>query len=235
MTVATKSRPIIMSAEDVRATLDGRKTQTRIVVEPQPEFPAGLYTQDGHGNRSYPSQAQWSERNGVWTCGFPGYSVGEWLCPYGVAGDLLWVRETALYWVNTNDNSTSYVAAFKADGYELQHGESWRSPVCMPKLLARLWLRVANVRVQRVQEISAADCEAEGIVGTTHASPCNGLPYEIYTVGGVEYSTPKEALCGHWDSLNAKRGHPWSNNDWVWAVTFEQAGTAGSQEKRGDS
>ena len=79
----------------------------------------------------------------------------------------------------------------------------WRSPRFMPKAVARLWLAVKNVRVERVQEISNEDILAEGI---------NDLGSY-----GANYDYFANEI---WDNINAKRGYPWENNDWVWVYEF---------------
>lgn len=73
-----KERPILFSAPMVRALLDGRKTQTRRVVKPQPN--------DGLGQMVHLGDAEWGWDDGDLS--------GLWRCPYGVPGDRLWVRET---------------------------------------------------------------------------------------------------------------------------------------------
>ena len=73
----------------------------------------------------------------------------------------------------------------------------------MPKFAARIWLEVVSVRAERLQDISYEDVKAEGIL----------FPFSKQTLW-------LEAFGQLWDSLNAKRGHLWSANDWVWAVEF---------------
>lgn len=127
-------KPIIFNAEMVRAILDGRKTQTRRVVTQ-----CGTY----HPSHDY---------------------LGEWIgqhmyyCPYGRRGTLLWVRETFLKY----DNET-YL--YRADD-DLKPASDWRwkPSIHMPKAACRLWLEVADIRVERVQEIHRRDAQKEGIL-----------------------------------------------------------------------
>jgi hypothetical protein len=83
------------------------------------------------------------------------------------------------------------------------HGWFLRSPLFMPKWAAREWLRVTDLKVERLQEISEEDCVAEGIT----------------TVW------PKNESCGEyvhlWNRINGKK-HPWERNEWVVAYTFER-------------
>ena len=177
-------RPIMMTSESVRAILDGRKTQTRRVMKPQPELRCNFYEFGGAG----------------WSCSITsitpidGHSL-YYACPYGVPGDRLWVRESwtssgmALYWKAT-------------DGAD--RVANWNSPIFMPRWASRLTLEVVSVRVERLTDISDSDCYAEGII-----SPQNDIL-------GEPYYSFKDL----WDSINAKRGYPWSSNPWVWVISF---------------
>lgn len=89
----------------------------------------------------------------------------------------------------------------------------------MCRWAARLWLRVVKVRVQQLWTISPADAKAE-------AAP----PAKRDCSSGRTIHQRGFAL--RWDSLNAKRGYSWDSNPWVWAVTFEQADPADTQEKQ---
>ena len=136
-------KPIIFSGEMVRAILDGRKTQTRRVVK----FLPGT---TGHK---------------------PELRTPEWpilFCPTGIKrprykiGDILWVRETWGFDTGDDDEYGTGSFVYKANnGEESPHG--WHPSIHMPRVAARLFLRVADVRVERVQEISEADAVAEGI------------------------------------------------------------------------
>lgn len=134
-----KERPIIMTAESVRAILDGRMTMTRRVVKPQPSdirrspfVPSGI--EDNHG-----------------------YEIK---LAYGIPGDRLWVRETWAYIGKEPETDTVY----KADGcWSDKPDWKWQSPRFMPRWASRLTLEVLNIRVERVQEISEEDAIAEGM------------------------------------------------------------------------
>ena len=169
-----KEYPIIFSGPMVRAILDGRKTQTRRVIKPQPK---GEFCRYGF---HMPTQAIWTDLTVV-------------SCPYGQPGDLLWVRETFAAagdqsWVEYRADCDSKVIR-------------WRPSIHMPRSASRLTLRITDVRVQRVQEISEEDARAEGTTGL--AGAMTGFPYL-------------------WESINAKRGYGWNTNPWVWAISFER-------------
>lgn len=165
-------RPIIFSGPMVRAILDGRKTQTRRVMKPQPN-PEHWQT---------PIQCGWYEpmvvRRGMQEPGPPLYGFANedegWKCPYGAPGDRIWVRET---WQQTRPKRSGerftlrtptqgcgdvhYAASPETYGEE---PPKWRSPIHMPRWASRITLEITDVRVQRVQEISGQDCYFEGCV-----------------------------------------------------------------------
>ena len=217
-------RPIIFSALMVRAILDGRKTQTRRIIKPQPEFMRPL---DGVGYLSKQfCKPAGSDKWGMWLEGW--LSLGRWdlastehACPYGVPGDLLWVRETwchtgAGVWTVRDAQMATDVGkiVYRADSDPV--GSQWFPSIHMPKKVARIWLRITDVRVQRVQEITPADCLAEGIVAEQHADGLGNPCDEIRMI---------EAFQGLWQGINGPDAwdrNDWDRNDWVWALTFEQ-------------
>jgi len=205
-----KEHPIIFSGPMVRAILDGRKTQTRRVVKPQPpnktrhmQLTEGEWCAFGEGTQV---------AGGAW-CGETGDPpFNRWKCPYGQRGDMLWVREI---WKPTCSGLTvdTYVRYCADDSRrEIVHNlecrghdtERWRPSIHMPRWASRITLEVIAVRVERVQEISEADARKEGIP-SKHVPEC-GLEINDF-----------HAL---WDSINAKRGYPWDSNPWVWVVEF---------------
>ena len=202
-----KERPILFSGPMVRAILEGRKTQMRRVVKPQ----AWSYSNDVLG------QPQIYARSGPNDFGDP----APICCPYGQPGDLLWVRETwaagrTFYnFEGLNLHPARYEIIYKADGARIDKSEAkalfdgkdiWHPSIHMPKWAARLWLRITNVRVERLQEIYPWECKAEGI-----AKELNDVSFDLM-----------EKFRHLWDSLNAKRGYSWESNPYVWVVEFEK-------------
>lgn len=148
-------RPIIFSAPDVRAILDGRKTQTRRVLKPQPST-------DFLARGVVGVVPQWPLQNGVrW---FMADGMSELLaCPFGSPGDALWVRETWL------PRAQGTKAVYRADldppeaaGVAGMYG-GWRPSTTMPRWASRITLELTNVQVQRVQEITIDEVAAEGL------------------------------------------------------------------------
>jgi hypothetical protein len=93
-------------------------------------------------------------------------------------------------------------------------GDRWRSPLFMPRWAARLWLRLVDVRVERLQEISGMDALAEGVEILSGVDDRG--PARLHAAARARF---KEL----WDSLNARRGYPWSSNCHVWVLSFERA------------
>ena len=127
-----------------------------------------------------------------------------------VPGDILWVRET---WSPVQVLPKRYL--YKADAENGGEGDGlpirWRPSIHMPREAARIFLRVKNVRVERVQGITHAGALAEGI------PQCPGWKYELSECDCTVY-----AFAELWNSLNAKRGYGWDTNPWVWVYGFER-------------
>ena len=205
-----KERPILFSGPMVRAILEGRKTQTRRPIKPQP--PSWLTE----------GREPWNIHGNVW--GFA-LAMGRAracqmentiACPFGVPGDRLWVRET---W---SPSLETYVDGFPNEGlgrpvyyrstdprHEPFDGR-WRPSIHMPRWASRLTLEVTEVRVERLQDISEDDAEAEGI---TYEQA-----FEFNDDGSPDY---KLAFGWLWDSIYAKGGQGWDKSPWAWAVTFK--------------
>ena len=213
-----KEHPIIFSGPMVRAILDGRKTQTRRVVKPQPpnktrhmQLTEGEWCAFGEGTQV---------AGGAW-CGETGDPpFNRWKCPYGQRGDMLWVREI---WKPTCSGLTvdTYVRYCADDSRrEIVHNlecrghdtERWRPSIHMPRWASRLTLEVTGVRVERVQDITPDDALAEGV--WEHPPDAHGFRSEL-----------RPAFHELWDSINAKRGYPWESNPWVWVVEFAMVTT----------
>lgn len=209
-----KERPILFSGEMVRAILDGRKTQTRRVVKPQPTDEEGApYEGRLIGPEWYEPEVV--DRQGFYVIGKPIFGVHD---PYGECGFKcpyqpemkLWVRETfqvckALNWdvlpVSSSPPPGVSTRAYKADAHTYQNIPTdfkWRPSIFMPRWASRIDLEVTAVRAERLKKLTVADLLAEG---------CRALDHEFIPL---------------WNNLNAKRGYGWDANPWVWVVEFKR-------------
>lgn len=214
-------KPVLFNTEMVRAILDGRKTCTRRLVKPQPDekhtFPLGFVTDS-------------TERKEVGCFGFGideyGGSIQYAKPPYQ-PGDILYVRETWQYLYELDGNEQIiegtgkyYYAATDTipfDTYVDASGVThervpWKPSIHMPKEVARIWLKVTNVRVERLQEITAESALAEGTDKYIHLN------------GKFDENAILTSFMGIWNSTIKKSDldrYGWDANPWVWVIEFE--------------
>lgn len=203
-----KDRPILFSGQMVRAILEGRKTQTRRIVKPQPRV----------------------LNNGMWYVPFKNeinwifnYILGDKVMayakfPYGKVGDRLWVRET----FHEYSHGILYRAdmPMRWDAENTEHGEAvtlkaedykWKPSIFMPRWASRITLEITGVRVERLNDISEEDAIAEGI---THRT----------------MNCPKVEFRHLWESINGEGS--WDENPWVWVIEFKRVKTLSQSELR---
>ena len=196
-----KERPILFSTSMVKAILEGRKTQTRRFVNPQPTF---------------------SENTGFHWKGYM-YGIGSnyaetvsnfvnTSCPFGKVGDRLWVRES---WYQKGTVGRSYPdddeyqffghkqAAYVANG---DAPKDWtfrkRPSIHMPRWACRLVLEITNIRVELLNDITKDDAVAEGMVADD------------------DYCA-EEYFSKLWNEINGWDKKGWNANPWVWVVEFK--------------
>lgn len=212
-------KPMPFKAPMVRAILEGRKTQTRRIVKPQPD----CEVQD-----------------------LPYWNVGRWRlrddapnplkCPHPV-GSRIWVRETwqvihcvpeysegyatgyADEWFAADNIPKSsedgwWVPVYKAtdaaaDDHVEDRGYKYRPSTYMPRWVSRITLEVTDVRVQRLQEIDGMDAKAEGVIIPAH------IPHN-----GADMDWARREFKALWNSINGPDA--WEQNPWVWAYTFRR-------------
>jgi hypothetical protein len=233
-----KARPIMMGARSVRNLLAGKKTQTRRIVKPPAPADAkdaGVIGSDSASNGLW----FWLDSTDILDAG----SLGdEFRCPYGVPGDLLWVREKFCraadlendearhWWGCDKHRHCAYAADDEVAAMEEFH-PPWTSSMRMPRSLSRLTLRVTNVLVERVQSITKDDILAEGVripVAADHGGVLIALsgknaPAKWLTADQVKSGDVVAMLRAHWASLwdDVNGTGAWERNDWVWKVSFE--------------
>lgn len=232
-----KEHPILFSGPMVRAILEGRKTQTRRVVKPQPSYiidsqcrtyePA---LEDQHGEM-YP---------GPEVFGFYNEEHG-WKSPYGKPGDRLWVREPYYqqgHWepvpgIRTKHGRQKWRFVSQGDvcfdepkDAPIRLGRHHRDPETvawhkrlarfMPRTASRITLEIVSVRVERLSEITEADAIAEGIAKT-----------DLWPNAWTDYmddfgwmTDPRMSYASLWESINGKGSC--ETNPWVWVVEFKR-------------
>lgn len=213
-----KQRPILFSAPMVQAILAGRKTQTRRIVKPQPT----LITDAG-------KHSQYNYRGGIYSLNMYRNSKIIEKCPHGQVGDQLWVKETwkpriahscALDTCDCSDVEVEYIADNKTIFYSDNIDSEWLMPkaaqngknvssLFMPRWASRILLEITDIRIERLQDISEADAQAEG---------CDNSKSESAIEVGW-YEKPRRAFERLWESINGTDS--WAANSWVWVVEFK--------------
>ncbi|HFN3777128.1 TPA: hypothetical protein ACHFPT_001221 [Enterobacter hormaechei] len=198
-------RGMIFNGEMVRAILDGRKTQTRRVMKPQPDpCPAP------RGGHWWPSNAfktmlhveeEMQNGKGGW-----GGLVGD-ACPFGDVGDRIWVRET---WAEAGASApdlklyrANYPAHVPTHYENVPPAEDvrWTPSIHMPRWASRILLEITDVRVELLNDISEEDARSEGISGSSTRDL-------------------KEAYAALWLSIYGSDS--WRANPWVWVIEFKR-------------
>lgn len=206
-----KERPIIFNSEMVRAILEGRKTQTRRPIKPQP--------------LSVWCKEPITVTDGKWTsqgC------VSDLKCPHGQIGDRLWVRET---WSELNITESSDKSRegnkeliYKATNTEFPDSLPWRPSIHMPRWASRILLEITDARAERVQDISEEDAEAEGIYSKCKENHYSPLGCEdCLNTGVIKDGPPIEYFQSLWNSIY-KDNHSWAKNPWVGVTEFKKLG-----------
>ena len=199
------SRPILFSAPMVRALLDGSKTQTRRVCKPAELLSCVIQVSDPKATEQRPP---------CMTPGWFGDEEGEvaFKSSYGVPGDQLWVRETFLIADQRAAGWTPWVYA--ADYPDQDRPKTrWKPSIFMPRAASRITLEITGVRVELLQNITAADALAEGVIQ---------LPDGGYSLSDTRHysDSPDESYASLWEHLNGEGS--WNSNPWVWVIEFKK-------------
>lgn len=233
-------KPILFSGDMVRAILEGRKTQTRRIISNMTCRPlaSGDWYFDSYCDkpkttanpRGMGTYWSWWERQSM------KMSMVQISCPYGVPGDLLWVKET---WREAGsiqredgkipkdgDASSCYYRAtdYAADG-------PWRPSIFMPRWASRISLQIKNIRSERLQNITNEDAMSEG------ATPIHYLKNPFHTGAiNAEFSGEvqgwRDAYRDIWEKISGAGS--WNVNPQVWVVEFEVISRGGAETRSGD-
>lgn len=181
--------PILSNMEMVRAILDGRKSCTRRIIKPQPQ---GYFEVSEEPLYIYDTDGK----------------QGKITPPYQ-PGDILYVRET---WKKAPNGYYYYEDWQRGDIADLT---KWKPSIHMPKEAARIWLKVTDVRVERLQEITEVGIQKEGV--EVDPKEC---------VGKFDFISELFLLFQRlWNSTIKKSDldrHGWDASPWVWVIEFER-------------
>ena len=189
-------RHLDCSSEEVRAILEGRKTQTRQVIKLTEFQPCKM---------SGGSEWIFRDKHGCWN-DVSTERLLEKYCPYKI-GMQLWVREKFKI---GQGRSIVYFDTFSRWAEDIP----FKPSIHMPRWASRILLEIVSVRVQRVQEISYEDIIDEGISGHFLAY-ADAVKIALKDLASSQARIAYQKL---WDSLNAKRGYSWQSNPGVWAL-----------------
>ena len=193
-------KPILFNTEMVRAILDGRKSCMRRICKDGNEYTVpdmNFYNAD---RRTYAVHNYADKKH------TDKLSIAERSCPI-CPGDILYVRET---WKKAPNGYYYYEDWQRNDIADIT---KWKPSIHMPKEAARIWLKVMNVRVERLQEISAESALAEG------------ADKYIHTNGGLDENMTITSFIGIWNSTIKKSDldrYGWDANPYVWVISFER-------------
>lgn len=210
-------KPILFNTEMVRAILEGRKGATRRSVK-------GYIPDDAVWGYTAFTPKGYISCRGTFADGYGGIFFKLPCEP----GDILYVRETWQCWRAHRYEATADIR-FRAGGDDVRlqfangntdsidrldydtfvhkwfsHNGEWKPSLFMPKVAARIWLKVTDVRIERLQDMTDDDAEAEGCFDYT--STALGFP-------------------DVWDSTIKKSDldrYGWNVNPWVWVIEFER-------------
>lgn len=231
-----KERPILFSAPMVRALLAGAKTQTRRVMSDRVMKYMRAAASMG--------EVTWFMDEGQ--LGENDFSYIVDCCPYGRPGDRLWVRET---WAahRDEDNLPPRECSRDVRFYAVEHGKQhglnprigkWRPSIHMPRWHSRILLEITDIRVERLQDISEADAEAEGCERLDSerderdmkiCPQCGGtgLHNALGSNGGVIFDVDCTTCDTYvkryrylWEAINGAGS--WDANPWTWVIEFKK-------------
>ena len=210
-----KTIPILFTTEMVQAILDGRKGMTRMVVKLQPpicdcndgkDYNDRLFGVDYDGCMGEPAwYASWENKESIHNVKFP----------FGIIDSILWVKET---YRSIEQDTGEFRYEYKASE-QINLTDKWKSSCFMPRVAARIFLKVTDIRVERLQDISEEDAVKEGVQ--------SGIPIsDMQYLKGSNFLIPSPflehmfAFLVLWAKINGVKS--WDANPWVWVISFER-------------
>ncbi len=215
-----KTKPILYSTEMVQANLAGRKTNTRRIID---EKHYGFLE---YAFKNKKNLADWISRTAKYQM-----------------GDILWVRETYCSFISQSGEVKRHYKASVSDAFIKACKIYWKPSIHMPKEAARMFLKILNVRVERLQDISEEDCIAEGIKMTKKGDvyqdiedgklidkihdedyfyfyPSKGdFRDDSYMPKSIFPNAPKTSFYSLWEKINGEGS--WNKNPFVWVYEYQ--------------
>jgi hypothetical protein len=140
-------------------------------------------------------------------------------CPYGKPGDLIWVRETfSSVYTPEHEGFTFSHFSYQADRDPLHTIIKWKPSRHMPKVAARIWLKIISINLERLQDITEKEAEQEGVL-LLQADDAGKL-YKDYLNERLGLTSPVASFMSLWTSINGIQSR--KNNPWVWAIHFKK-------------
>ncbi|WP_151825593.1 hypothetical protein [Acinetobacter ursingii] len=204
-----KERPILFNTEMVKSILEGRKTQTRRILNCDHPVVTGFVPNGIYGYWKGTAKSDAVIQQYIST--FP-FTIK---CPFGLVGDRLWVRETFRLFDSDECPHADFPCGCPSWGtplYRASHdcfdGEKWTPSIHMPRSASRILLEITNLRIERLNDISSDDAKAEGFDYSTHPSSIE-MGYAIGAKTNFRFT---------WEQIYGQNA--WNKNPWVWVVEF---------------
>ncbi len=217
----SQSMSIKLEEDYVQAILAGRKCMHRMVIKPQPIIDEDSgYIFSGNRKKLYKNDIH----HPPWQEGFM-----DDFYPF-LAGDTLWVKET---WMKSPHSHLLNMPAYNYRASESKQfleewPKCWRPSSIMPIEAARIFLKVKEVKIARLQDISEEDAVKEGVEMTCNSKRLK--QWRIYTsTFGFQANTALWSYQSLWEKING--GESWENNPWVWVFTFDVLTATGGKIK----
>ena len=208
-----KEIPMLFSNEMVQALLAGRKTMTRRVIKQAIGWDA-VWKPTKIKEEHLDGIPRYEMRVGTQ------YSLPWFKCPYGQVGDILWVRESVSYFRQADGRIQREKTKYKAD--EKWNGNKlikWKPSIHMPKEACRLKLKITNIRVERLTDITEKDAIAEG-VEQKFSHLFNEWRFKDYANVKDDWRSAVSSFQSLWASINGIDA--WDEDPWVWVIEFER-------------
>ena len=218
-------KPIIFSGESIVAILRGTKTQTRRIIKYYKKSPSEygrdkfLKMVDTLNGKPFFGAGFYKDSDVFVMDGEPHVDAVYYKAQYN-PGDIVYVKEV---FSRIHGANPRYVYKSTDSDDATLPSVRWRSPYYMPKSAARTWLKIADVKVERLGDISKGDCIAEGIT-----------EWDAWDAGNESFENAGDQSRFYnyiraykivWNQLNGKRNggmYSWDKSPWVWVYTFER-------------